>query len=151
MIQSLKASSFLSHLSCVLWKLKVKIFVHSEWLNQFTSGYYIFPGPPCGIIFSEKFFKNSSHFFLWMNRSPDNQINASFIDISRIKWLVFFIAVVFLRHNQYRCKLRSNGLLSTRTRSNRQHTWETSKTMDINPSLQIRGWYVKGTGRGERD
>ena len=28
---------------------------------------------------------------------PDNQINASFIDISRIKWLVFF--VVFLPHN----------------------------------------------------
>ena len=25
-----------------------------------------------------------------MKRSPDNQINASFIDISRIKWLVFF-------------------------------------------------------------
>ena len=30
---------------------------------------------------------------------PDNQINASFIDISRIKWLVFFIVVVFLPHN----------------------------------------------------
>ena len=26
-----------------------------------------------------------------MKRSPDNQINASFIDISRIKWLVFFL------------------------------------------------------------
>ena len=25
---------------------------------------------------------------------------------------------------------------------------ETSKTMDINPSLQILGWYVKRTGRG---
>ena len=25
-----------------------------------------------------------------MKRSPDNQINASFIDISRIKWLFFF-------------------------------------------------------------
>ena len=25
-----------------------------------------------------------------MIRCPDNQINASFIDISRIKWLVFF-------------------------------------------------------------
>ena len=25
-----------------------------------------------------------------MKRSPDNQINASFIDILRIKWLVFF-------------------------------------------------------------
>ena len=26
-----------------------------------------------------------------MIRCPDNQINASFIDISRIKWLVFFL------------------------------------------------------------
>ena len=34
-----------------------------------------------------------------MKQSPDNQINASFIDISRIKRLVFFIAVVFLPHN----------------------------------------------------
>ena len=33
-----------------------------------------------------------------MIRCPD-QINASFIDISRIKWLVFFIVVVFLPHN----------------------------------------------------
>ena len=26
-----------------------------------------------------------------MKRCPDNQINALFIDISRIKWLVFFL------------------------------------------------------------
>ena len=44
-----------------------------------------------------------------MKRCPDNQINASFIDITRIKWLVFFIAVVFLPHNSYCCKLRSIG------------------------------------------
>ena len=31
-----------------------------------------------------------------MKRSQDNQINASFIDISRIKWLVFFIIAVSL-------------------------------------------------------
>ena len=30
-----------------------------------------------------------------MKQSPDNLINASFIDISRFKWLVFFIAVAF--------------------------------------------------------
>ena len=41
-----------------------------------------------------------------MKRS-DNQINASFMDISRIKWLVFFIAVVFLPHNSTVDKLRS--------------------------------------------
>ena len=45
-----------------------------------------------------------------MKRCPDNQINASFIDILRIKWQ--------------------------------------SKTMDINPSLQICGWNVNGIGRG---
>ena len=56
--------------------------------------------------------------------------NVSFIDISRI------------------CKLRSTGQLSARTRSNREHFGETSKTMDINPSLQICGWNVNGTGCG---
>ena len=35
-----------------------------------------------------------------------------------------------------------NGLLSACTRSNRRHTGERSKTMDINPSLQIFGWYM---------
>ena len=65
-----------------------------------------------------------------MKRCPNNQINTSFIDISRIKWLVFFIAVVFLPHNQYRCTLRITGRLLARTRSNRQHSGETSKTME---------------------
>ena len=32
-----------------------------------------------------------------MKRSPDNQINASFIDISRIKWLVFLLRSSFFR------------------------------------------------------
>ena len=36
-----------------------------------------------------------------MKRSPDNQINASFIDISRIKWVVFFMAVVFLQLDRW--------------------------------------------------
>ena len=30
-----------------------------------------------------------------MKRCPDNQINASFIDISRIKWLVFYCGHLF--------------------------------------------------------
>ena len=37
-----------------------------------------------------------------MKQCPDNQTNASFIDISRNKWLFFFIAVVFLPHNKNR-------------------------------------------------
>ena len=81
-----------------------------------------------------------------MKRSLDNQTNATFIDISRIKWLVFYCGR--LSSAQLDRWQAPNGLLSTRTRSNRQHTGETSKTMDINPSLQILGWYVKGTGRG---
>ena len=32
-----------------------------------------------------------------MIRCPDNQINASFIDISRIKWLVFLVWSSFFR------------------------------------------------------
>ena len=32
-----------------------------------------------------------------MKRSPDNQINASFIDISRIKWLAFLLRSSFFR------------------------------------------------------
>ena len=64
-------------------------------LTSSHRAYYIFSGPPCGIIFSE----NSEKISLSMKRCPDNQINASFIDISRIKWLVFVIAVVFLPHN----------------------------------------------------
>ena len=32
-----------------------------------------------------------------MKRSPDNQINASFIDILRIKWLVFLLRSSFFR------------------------------------------------------
>ena len=32
-----------------------------------------------------------------MKRSPDNQINTSFIDISRIKWLVFLLRSSFFR------------------------------------------------------
>ena len=63
-----------------------------------------------------------------MKRSPDNQINASFIDILRILWLVFFIAFVFLPHNKTVGTLRSNGLLSTSARSNRRHSRERSKT-----------------------
>ena len=89
-----------------------------------------------------------------MIRCPDNQINASFIDISRIKWLVFFIVVVFLPHNEYRCKLRSTGRLSAHARSNRRHSGEASKTMDyktvfINLCLELPhnlSW-IKGLGK----
>ena len=38
-----------------------------------------------------------SNLFCQWNKSPDNQINASFIDISRIKWLVFLLRSSFFR------------------------------------------------------
>ena len=66
----------------------------------------------------------------------------------------FFIVVVFLPHNSYRCKLRSTGRLSARARSNRRHSGKASKTMDyktvfINLCLvlqQNRSW-IKGLGK----
>ena len=66
----------------------------------------------------------------------------------------FFIVVVFLPHNEYRCKLRSTGRLSARARSNRRHSGEASKTMDYksvftNLCLELqqnRSW-IKGLGK----
>ena len=66
----------------------------------------------------------------------------------------FFIVVVFLPHNEYRCKLRSTGRLSARARSNRRHSGEASKTMDyktvfINLCLELPqnlSW-IKGLGK----
>ena len=87
-----------------------------------------------------------------MIRCPDNQINASFIDISRIKWLVFLLWSSFFRTTS--CKLRSTGRLSARTRSNRLSSGEASKTMDYksvftNLCLELqqnRSW-IKGLGK----
>ena len=45
-----------------------------------------------------------------MKRSPHNQINASFIDILRIKLLVFLLWSSFFRTTSTVCKLQSNGL-----------------------------------------
>ena len=82
-----------------------------------------------------------------MIQCPDNQINASFIDISRIKWLVFLLWSSFFRTT-------STGRLSARTRSNRRSSGEASKTMDYksvfkNLCLELqqnRSW-IKGLGK----
>ena len=63
-----------------------------------------------------------------MIRCPDNQINASFIDISRIKWLVFFYCGRL--SSAQLVPLKSTGRLSAHARSNRRHSGEASKTMD---------------------
>ena len=77
-----------------------------------------------------------------MKRSPDKQINATFIDISRIKWLVFYwgrLSSTQLDHWQ---------ASKQRPIIDQLQVEQTSKTMDINPSLQICGWNVNGTGHG---
>ena len=83
-----------------------------------------------------------------MKRCLDNQINASFIDISRIKWLVFYCGRLSSAQLDRWQAPKQWPIIDPHSWSNRQHNGETSKTMDINPSLQILGWYVKGTGRG---
>ena len=61
-------------------------YFHNLFVNQFTSEYFFFFRSPRTGLFSV----NINIFSLSMKRSPNNKINASFIDISRIKWLVFF-------------------------------------------------------------
>ena len=89
-----------------------------------------------------------------MIRSPDNQINASFIDISRIKWLVFLLWSSFFRTTSTVASSGSTGRLSAHTRSNRRSSGEASKTMDYksvftNLCLELqqnRSW-IKGLGK----
>ena len=68
-------------------------------INPFASGIQkVLLYPHNGIIFSENSEKISSH-YKFLCQWYDNQINTSFIEISRIKRLFFFIVVVFLPHN----------------------------------------------------
>ena len=82
-----------------------------------------------------------------MIRCPDNQINASFIDISRIKWLVFLLWSSFFRTTS---TIASSEALADyqpapgRTDSipeRHQRQWI------IRPSLQICAWNFNRTGR----
>ena len=88
-----------------------------------------------------------------MKQSPDNHINASFIDISRIKWLVFLLLRLSFFHTTSTCTL---SLQAPKKRPiidphPVEQTAYRRDIKDINPSLQICDWYVKGTGRGQRD
>ena len=86
-----------------------------------------------------------------MIRCPDNQINASFIDISRIKWLVFFYCG---RLSSAQLPLQAPKHRPIISRSNRQSSGEASKTMDYksvftNLCLELqqnRSW-IKGLGK----
>ena len=89
-----------------------------------------------------------------MIRCPNNQINASFIDISRIKWLVFLLWSSFFRTTSTVASSEAPAELSARTRSNRWSSGEASKTMDnksvfTNLCLELqqnRSW-IKGLGK----
>ena len=48
-----------------------------------------------------------------MKRSPDNQINASFIDILRMKWLVFLLRSSFFHTTSTVGKLRRHPVEQT--------------------------------------
>ena len=85
-----------------------------------------------------------------MKRSPDNQINASFIDISIIKWLVFYCGCLSSAQLDRWQAPKQRPIID-------QHPVEQTAfqreikdlvTMDINPSIEILGWYVKVTGLG---
>ena len=90
-----------------------------------------------------------------MIRCPDNQINASFIDISRIKWLVFLLWSSFFRTTSTVVSSKAPADYQPAPgRSNRQHSREASKTMDYksvftNLCLELqqnRSW-IKGLGK----
>ena len=83
-----------------------------------------------------------------MIRCPDNQINASFIDISRIKWLVFLFWSSFFRttstvaSSEAPADFRPAPGRTDRIPERHQRQWI------INPSLlqQNRSW-IKGLGK----
>ena len=82
-----------------------------------------------------------------MIRCPDNQINASFIDISRIKWLVLLLWSSFF------CTTTCSTVASCEAPAD-YHPGEASKTMDYksvftNLCLELqqnRSW-IKGLGK----
>ena len=87
-----------------------------------------------------------------MIRCPDNQINASFIDISRIKWLVFLLWSSFFRTTTCSTVASSEARADYQPAPGRtdgiperhQRQWI------ISPSLQICAWnrsWIKGLGK----
>ena len=82
-----------------------------------------------------------------MKRSPDNQINASFIDILRINFYCGRLSSAQLDRWQ---APKQRPIIDQRPveQTAFQREIKDLMTMDKNPSLQILGWYVKGTGLG---
>ena len=80
----------------------------------------------------QKKFLAINQFFLSMKRSPDNQINASFTDISRIKRLVFLLRSSFFRTNRPLASSKATAYLST-------HIYRPDRTDGI-PERRQRQW-----------
>ena len=79
-----------------------------------------------------------------MKRSPDNQINAFLIDISRIKWLVFcYGRLSFAQLDRWQTPKQRPSI-------NQRPVEQTAYLTEIkdNGYNQILGWYVNGTGLG---
>ena len=78
-----------------------------------------------------------------MIQCPDNQINASFSEISRIKWLVFLLWSSFFR--------TTSTVASSEAPADYQPAPGRTDGVPeriINPSLQICAWNFNRTGRG---
>ena len=121
-------------------KSKVCLKVREVWLvgyvqmymyfNLFTSGHIIFFSVPRAGLFSVKIRKK---ILAIKNETMSGQpINTSFIDISRIKWLVLLLRSSFFCTTSTVASSEAQPIISP-------HPVKTSKTMDINPSLQICG------------
>ena len=89
-----------------------------------------------------------------MIRCPDNQINASFIDISRIKWLVFLLWSSFFRTTSTVASSEAPADYQPAPGRTDGNPERASKTMDyktvfINLCLELqqnRSW-IKGLGK----
>ena len=91
-----------------------------------------------------------------MKRCPDNQINASIIDILRIKWLVFYCGrpssaqLVLLQAPKHRPIIGPHPVKQTAFRRDIKDNGYKSVFTNLCYKfvLQICGWNVNGIGRG---
>ena len=85
---------------------------------------------------------------LSMIRCPDNQINASFIDISRIKWLVFLLWSSFFHTTSTVASSEAPADYQPAPGRTDSIPERHQRQWIINPSLQICAWNFNRTGRG---
>ena len=83
-----------------------------------------------------------------MIRCPDSQINASFIDISRIKWLVFLLWSSFFRTTSTVASSEAPADYQPAPGRTDGVPERHQRQWIINPSFQICAWNFNRTGRG---